>query len=72
MSGSSVSVGLATPDPLHLGLETADDGALVDAAGRPSRIIFAIGPVRKGSLWETTAVPELREQAVALAGRLLK
>ncbi|MBA2254371.1 MAG: FAD/NAD(P)-binding protein [Chloroflexi bacterium] len=66
------AAGLATPDPLHLGLETADDGALVDAAGRPSRIIFAIGPVRKGSLWETTAVPELREQAVALAGRLLK
>jgi uncharacterized NAD(P)/FAD-binding protein YdhS len=66
-----LAAGLGTPDPLHLGLETADDGALVDAWGTASSFIFAIGPVRKGSLWETTAVPELREQARTLAGRLV-
>jgi uncharacterized NAD(P)/FAD-binding protein YdhS len=63
--------GHARPDPLHLGLDTADDGALLDHGGRPSEILFTIGPARKGALWETTAVPELREQARNLAARLL-
>jgi uncharacterized NAD(P)/FAD-binding protein YdhS len=30
-------------------------------------MIVAIGALRKGHLWETTAVPELREQAVEVA-----
>jgi uncharacterized NAD(P)/FAD-binding protein YdhS len=64
--------GLARPDPLHLGLDTAPDGALLDARGEPSDALFTIGPPRKGALWETTAVPELREQAAALAARLLR
>ena len=34
-------------------------------------IEFAIGPLRRGELWETTAVPEIRAQAHALAQRLV-
>jgi uncharacterized NAD(P)/FAD-binding protein YdhS len=29
-----------------------------------------VGPPRKGTLWESTAVPEIRGQAAALAHRL--
>lgn len=61
---------LARPDSLSLGLDVDANGALIDASGTPSSWLYAIGPVRKGFLWETTAVPELREQAVELAGHL--
>jgi uncharacterized NAD(P)/FAD-binding protein YdhS len=62
--------GLARRDPHALGLQTAENGALIDRAGRPSDWLFTIGALRRGSEWETTAVPELRTQAVALAGHL--
>jgi uncharacterized NAD(P)/FAD-binding protein YdhS len=62
---------LARPDPLFLGLDVAHNGALIDAHGQPSDLLYAIGPARKGSLWETTAVPEIREQVAGLAMLLL-
>ena len=62
---------LARLDCLGLGIETGSDGAVIDADGNPSDRIFAIGPVRKASLWESTAVPEIRVQAKALAGLLV-
>ncbi len=64
--------GLAHADPLHLGLATADDGALAGTTGAATLPIWTLGPCRKGSLWETTAVPEIRQQAAALAARILE
>ncbi|HEX6791847.1 MAG TPA: FAD/NAD(P)-binding protein [Candidatus Krumholzibacteria bacterium] len=61
---------LITPDPLGIGLITTDDGAVVDSAGRASNTMFTLGGTRRPALWESTAVPELREQAGALAGHL--
>jgi uncharacterized NAD(P)/FAD-binding protein YdhS len=61
---------LARPDSLFLGLDVSPDGALIDAHGAASSLLYAIGPVRKGSLWETIAVPELRVQVSELS-RLL-
>ncbi|HEX9824252.1 MAG TPA: FAD/NAD(P)-binding protein [Actinomycetota bacterium] len=55
--------GLARRDPLGLGFDCTPEGALVDAWGVASELLLAIGPPRLGSLWETTAVPEIREQA---------
>lgn len=63
--------GLLRPDPLALGLETAADGALLDASGRPSRVLYLVGPLLKADYWEATAVPELRQHAARLAERLL-
>jgi uncharacterized NAD(P)/FAD-binding protein YdhS len=63
--------GLIGPDPLALGLNVAADGALVDARGQASDRLYTLGPSRKGQLWETTAVPELRGQAAALAALLV-
>ena len=62
---------MVRPDPLFLGLDTSEDGALIDARGEPSDFLYSLGPSRKGSLWETTAVPEIRVQASQLATLLL-
>lgn len=58
---------LARLDCLGLGIETGAHGAVINAQGESSENIFAIGPVRKASLWESTAVPEIRVQAKELA-----
>ncbi len=62
--------GLARPDGHGIGLDTAADGGLLDTAGNPSTRLFALGALRRGTLWESTAIPELRAQAEALAAGL--
>jgi hydroxyacylglutathione hydrolase len=61
---------LVTPGPLGAGFHCSDDGAVVDASGLASGIIFNLGPGRLGDLLESIAVPEIRQQAVDLALRL--
>lgn len=68
---SLLGQGLVRPDDLALGLDTNASGALLDAEGHASPILFTLGPLRKGTLWETTAVPEIRVQAEELAATLL-
>ena len=63
--------GLAVPDPLSLGLEVSDELALLDTEGRPSAVLFLVGPLLKARFWEATAVPELRVHAARVAERLL-
>ncbi|MBT2231886.1 FAD/NAD(P)-binding protein [Nonomuraea sp. NEAU-A123] len=69
---SLITAGMARPDPLRLGLDAGPDGAVLDAAGRPSDRLFTLGPLLRGTLYETTAVPEIRAQAAALAPRLVE
>ena len=61
---------LARVDASLLGLDVTEEGAVIDASGNPSRSLFALGSVRKGLLWESTAVPEIRVQVQCLAERL--
>jgi uncharacterized NAD(P)/FAD-binding protein YdhS len=63
--------GLAQPDDLDLGIQVAPDFAVIDKAGQRSDWLFAMGPLLKGTLWETTAVPELRIQAQRVAETIL-
>lgn len=63
--------GIVRPDPLFLGLDVSSDGALIDQDGTTSDSLYALGPARKGSLWESTAVPEIREQARRLVEHLV-
>lgn len=65
-----VAAGTARPGPLGLGLDAAPDGAVRDASGRPHGDLFTLGPPLRGVRYETTAVPEIRAQAAALADRL--
>jgi len=62
-----VESGLARPNDLGMGFRTDQHGALLNAVGRPSSVLFTLGPPRRGELFETTAVPEIRAQAEALA-----
>ncbi len=62
--------GLIRPDVLGLGLESDDLGGVIDARGRVNAGLFVVGPLRKGKLWENTAVPELRGECERMAGVL--
>ena len=59
-----------TPDPLHLGLLTDAHGALLADNGLASPGLFTLGSSRRPAFFESTAVPELRLQAAALATHL--
>jgi uncharacterized NAD(P)/FAD-binding protein YdhS len=61
---------LARPDPLGVGLET-DDCAVLDAAGRPSSWLFALGPLTRPAWWEIIAVPEINIQIDRLVALLV-
>lgn len=65
---SLLAAGRVTPDPLRLGIEVDGQYRIVDAnsgSGRPG--FYYVGPLLKASLWEATAVPELRQHAIRLA-----
>ncbi|MFT4124042.1 MAG: FAD/NAD(P)-binding protein, partial [Microbacteriaceae bacterium] len=64
------AAGLVRADALGIGLDTAVDGAAIGADGRRSTLISVLGPARRGSQWESTAVPEIREHALGIAARL--
>jgi uncharacterized NAD(P)/FAD-binding protein YdhS len=55
--------GRVAPGPAGLGLRT-------DADGRCAPGLYTLGALRRGELWETIAIPEIREQAAALATTL--
>ncbi|MGE5562757.1 MAG: FAD/NAD(P)-binding protein [Bacillota bacterium] len=50
----------ARPDRLGIGLE-------VDDVSRAGERLWALGPLTKGRYWEIIAVPDIREQAAAVA-----
>jgi uncharacterized NAD(P)/FAD-binding protein YdhS len=62
--------GLIAAGPLGGGLWSNEEGALRAQDGSFSPVLFNVGPGRLGTLLESIAVPELREQAVALADLL--
>ncbi|MBX3362740.1 MAG: FAD/NAD(P)-binding protein [Phycisphaeraceae bacterium] len=67
---SMLASGLAVIDPLGLGFATDMHGRVLDRRGNASGRIFAIGPLRRPDMWESTAVPEIRMQASAIGTSL--
>jgi uncharacterized NAD(P)/FAD-binding protein YdhS len=63
--------GLVQSDEMDMGIKVSADLAAVDGGGSPSDSLFAVGPLLKGTLWETTAVPELRLQTRRIAEAIL-
>lgn len=59
--------GIAISGPLGTGLSTTRSGAFIDHNGVASDRIFLLGPGRLGTLLESIAIPEIREQAVEIA-----
>jgi uncharacterized NAD(P)/FAD-binding protein YdhS len=76
--------GILAPGPLGQGLALAattamhNDSKLVatelqlaDAQGQAQAGLYAMGSMLRGALWETTAVHEIRQQAVLIANAIL-
>ncbi|MFA0922334.1 FAD/NAD(P)-binding protein [Xanthomonas fragariae] len=63
--------GIAVAGPHGIGVDTDADGSLIAADGCANPRLRVIGSLRTGSLWESLAVPELREQATAIARNVL-
>jgi hypothetical protein len=59
--------GMIQTDEVDLGIRATPDFAVVDKNGSRSKWLTVLGPPLRGSLWETTAVPELRAQAFRIA-----
>ena len=53
MLGDCLRQGLVRPDALSLGIDSAHDGAVINANGIASECLYTVGPLRKGNLWET-------------------
>ncbi|GAA4545651.1 FAD/NAD(P)-binding protein [Amycolatopsis samaneae] len=62
--------GLAMPGPHGLGIDTAADGRVLARTG-PHAPLWTLGAPRVGGLWESTAIPEIRDQAGTLAAAVL-
>jgi uncharacterized NAD(P)/FAD-binding protein YdhS len=67
---SLLASGTAATDPASLGLSADDNGRLRRRDGTVDDRLFLIGALRRGELWESTAVPELRVQAASVASAM--
>ncbi|MFJ5262498.1 FAD/NAD(P)-binding protein [Streptomyces sp. NPDC088387] len=67
---SLFEAGAAVPGPLGMGVAT-DDGRVLPARREAALPLFTLGAPRRGELWETTAIPEIRVQAAAVAADVL-
>ena len=63
--------GLARPDSLRLGLDADWRGAIRGAASTATGNLYSLGPLLRGLRYETTAIPEIRDQAASLAAQLV-
>ncbi|GAB1641968.1 FAD/NAD(P)-binding protein [Krasilnikovia sp. MM14-A1259] len=65
--GALLRAGFARVGPHGLGLDVDAAGRVVARDGTVHPRLWLLGPLRRGAQWETTAVPEIRAQARALA-----
>jgi uncharacterized NAD(P)/FAD-binding protein YdhS len=62
-----LSEGLARTHPTGLGFDLDEEARVLDARGKVQGSVYAIGPITAGAFWESTAVPEIRVRAAAIA-----
>jgi uncharacterized NAD(P)/FAD-binding protein YdhS len=63
--------GVVQPDAMDMGIRIDPVFTAIERSGRTSAFLHVIGPLLRGTLWETIAVPELRGQALKVAQILL-
>jgi uncharacterized NAD(P)/FAD-binding protein YdhS len=68
---SLLKKGFLRADSLALGVDTNASACVLNGAGQIQTKIFALGPLRRGVLWETTAAREIRMQALQIATRIV-
>jgi len=59
--------GLIEADEMDMGIRVTPDFAAIEQGGKASEFLLAVGPLLKGTLWESVAVPELRSQTFKVA-----
>jgi uncharacterized NAD(P)/FAD-binding protein YdhS len=65
-----ITNGHVRSDPFGLGINAIPDGRVLhDSTAWPR--LFAMGSMLRGTLWESTAMPEIRQQARQLADQIL-
>jgi len=70
--GVALADGLLRPGRAGISIDVDPaTGRVLDAAGAPRLNAYAMGALRKGALWETLAIPEIRVQAADVARRIL-
>jgi uncharacterized NAD(P)/FAD-binding protein YdhS len=69
---SLLADGLVSTDAAQIGICADAQGRTIDAGGAPRPDLFVLGALRRGDLWESTAVPELRVQAEAVGAALAR
>ena len=62
--------GLIRQDPLRIGVDVDAQCRAIGADGVASATLSVIGPVTRGTFWESVAVPDIRVQAAQVAERL--
>lgn len=67
-----LSRGVVQPDAMDMGVRIDGDFVAVERGGNASTFLSVIGPLLRGTFWETIAVPELRGQCLHVAQALLK
>ena len=62
--------GAIREDALGIGVDVDADCRAIGADGAASETLSVIGPVTRGTFWESVAVPDIRAQAARVAARL--
>lgn len=65
-----VEEGIVRAPDNGLGIAMDTDGRVISADGSVQSALFALGPITQGAFWESTAVPEIRVRAAAIAAML--
>jgi uncharacterized NAD(P)/FAD-binding protein YdhS len=65
------SRGLIQADEMDMGIKVTPEFAVVEQTGKTSDLLLALGPLLRGTLWESIAVPELRSQTFKVAETLV-
>ncbi len=70
--GAAIADGYLRPGPVGIAIDVDPaTGRVLNRTGEPAFAAYAIGALRKGVVWETLAIPEIRDQAAEVARQLL-
>jgi uncharacterized NAD(P)/FAD-binding protein YdhS len=62
-----IGEGIARPHPTGYGFDLDENARVIGTSGVAQPGVYAIGPITQGAFWESTAVPEIRARAAAIA-----
>ena len=70
LTAALIAEGRARLDPLKLGLDLDEAGRVLHADGTADPDLYVLGPPARAALWETIAVPDIRQRIEQLSQTL--